>query len=401
MQILTIAKTRTSLYHPQCDGQVERMNRTIIELLKLNVSNPIDNWDLERGLCLMTYRSAVQSSTGYTSYYLLYGKEMRLPLDIMYRPPGTEQSRTECVRELRTSLQDAYVTVRDKLQLAHQRQKDYYDRRTHGERFKTGESVWLWSPVIPKGVAPKFHEPWTGPFKVTKRLSDVTYKILDVKRKPTKIVHFDRLKKSTVKPRAHVLSESELEGEVLSETESTDSETSAAKTSPKPIQHKKSLSRNMKNTKEICPGSADTSSTLASQVAPAENQPTDIAGQLADSSKRRVSERSNKGKTPSRFATTGYLPYVCLIIFLFCTSAINAILVSPLSEVDTEEMPIVDNEILSHLLERAILLSDYQFLIVSYKILPPKTSCGKFLCGGIYNATEILAPSWYLDWKKN
>ena len=67
--------------------------------------------------------------------------------------------------------------------MAHQRQKDYYDRRTHGERFKPGISVWFWSPVIPKGVAPKFHEPWTGQFKVTKRLSDVTYEILDVGRK--------------------------------------------------------------------------------------------------------------------------------------------------------------------------------------------------------------------------
>ena len=165
---------------------------------------------------------------------------MRLPLDIMYCPPGTEQTRTEYVRELRTSLQDAYVTVREKLQLAHQRQKDYYYRRTHGERFKPGESVWLWSPVILKGVAPKFHEPWTAPFKVTKRLSDVTYEILNVGRKTKKIVHFDRLKKSTVKPRAHVLSKSELEDDVLSETESTDSKPTAATTSPKPIQHKKS-----------------------------------------------------------------------------------------------------------------------------------------------------------------
>ena len=36
-KLLGIAKTRTSPYHPQCDGQVEGMNRTIIELLKLNV----------------------------------------------------------------------------------------------------------------------------------------------------------------------------------------------------------------------------------------------------------------------------------------------------------------------------------------------------------------------------
>ena len=75
------------------------------------------------------------------------------------------------------------MTVREKLQLAHQRHKDYFDRRTHGERFKPGESVWLWTPFISKGVVSKFYEPWTGPFKVTKRLSDVTYEILDVGRK--------------------------------------------------------------------------------------------------------------------------------------------------------------------------------------------------------------------------
>ena len=92
-----------------------------------------------------------------------------------------------------------YDTERSKLQLAHKRQKDYYDRRTWGERFKPGDSVWLWSPAVKKGIAPKFYEPWTGPYKVTKRLSDVTYEILDVAQKSKKVVHFDRLKKATVK----------------------------------------------------------------------------------------------------------------------------------------------------------------------------------------------------------
>ena len=105
----------------------------------------------------MAYRSSVQFLTGYTSYYLLYGKEMRLQLDIMYRPPETEQTLTEYVRKLRTSLKDAYVTVLERLQLEHQRQNIYYDLRIHGKHFKPNEYVWLWSPVIPKGVAPKFH----------------------------------------------------------------------------------------------------------------------------------------------------------------------------------------------------------------------------------------------------
>ena len=71
-QMLNIKKTRTTPYHPQCDGQVERMNRTIIDLLKLNVRDATNNWNLNIGLTLMAYRNALQASTGYTSYFLLY-----------------------------------------------------------------------------------------------------------------------------------------------------------------------------------------------------------------------------------------------------------------------------------------------------------------------------------------
>ena len=46
------------------------------------------------------------------------------------------------------------------------------------------------------------------------------------------------------------------------------------------------------------------------------------------------------------------------------------------------------------------MLSGYQFLIVSYKVLPPKTSGGKFLCGGSYNGTLVEALAWYLEWER-
>ena len=195
--MLNIKKTRTTPYHPQFDGQVERMNRTIIDLLKLNVLDATNNWDLNIGLTLMAYRSAVQASTGYTPYFLLYGREMRLPLDVIYRPPERDQSRTEYAIEVRKTLDQAYNVARDKLQLAPKRQKDYYDRRTRGKRLKQGESVWLRTPVLEKGVAPKFQEPWTGPFKVKKQLSDVTYKIQDMANMTSKVVHFDRLTRAS------------------------------------------------------------------------------------------------------------------------------------------------------------------------------------------------------------
>ena len=157
----------------------------------------------------MAYPSAVQTPTDYTPYFLLYGKEMRIPLDLMYRPPSLDVSRAQYAHDIRKTLINAYKITREKLNFAHERQKDYCDRRTRGTRVKLNNFVWLWSPVVFKGVAPKFYMPRTRQFKFVRRLSDVTYEILDLVKNLNKIVHFDRLKKSVVTPQTPVISENE------------------------------------------------------------------------------------------------------------------------------------------------------------------------------------------------
>ena len=123
-KMLGISKTRTSPYHPQCDGQVNSMNRTIIELLVLNTANPTDTWGLNLGLALMAYRSAVQTSTGVSRHFLMYGPDMRLPIDIMYRSPNHEVSRSQYSQEVIDTLQNVYSAAREKLLVAHKKQKD-------------------------------------------------------------------------------------------------------------------------------------------------------------------------------------------------------------------------------------------------------------------------------------
>ena len=112
------------------------MNRTIIDLLKLNVRDATNNRDLNITLTLTAYRSAVQTLTGYTSYFLLYLREMRLLLDVILRPPERDESLTDNEIEVRKTLEQADEVARDTLQLAHKRQKDYYNRRTCGKRLK-------------------------------------------------------------------------------------------------------------------------------------------------------------------------------------------------------------------------------------------------------------------------
>ena len=75
-----------------------------------------------------------------------------------------------------------------------ERQKQFYDQKVHGKPFQVGDLVWLHSSVVPTGQAKKFHHPWSGPYEVTKRLSDATYRIVNTNSKRQRLVHFDRLK---------------------------------------------------------------------------------------------------------------------------------------------------------------------------------------------------------------
>ena len=195
--ILKISKSRTTAYHPQCDGLVERFNRTLKHMLATSLKDhPFDWEDRLRKVC-MAYNTSVHASSGYTPFYLLYGREARLPIDLMY---GTKRPSPQSVHEyashLKQSLKDAYSAVRQQLNQAHARQKQYYDRKVHGEPYKKGDLVWLHNPTVPPGQSAKLMHPWTGPYRIVERLSEVDYRIQELFGKKTpSVVHFDRLKR--------------------------------------------------------------------------------------------------------------------------------------------------------------------------------------------------------------
>ena len=86
-QLLNIKKTCTSPYYLKCNNQLEIIHCMLIELLAFDVANPTKNWDLNLSIVLIAYRWAVQSSPGLAPHFMLFGCEMRSPLDSMYRLP--------------------------------------------------------------------------------------------------------------------------------------------------------------------------------------------------------------------------------------------------------------------------------------------------------------------------
>lgn len=79
-------------YHPQTDGLVERLNSTLCQTLSMFVSKNQKDWDIFTPAALFAFRTSPSESTGESPFYLLYGREPRLPMEVTLLPPGDPTS---------------------------------------------------------------------------------------------------------------------------------------------------------------------------------------------------------------------------------------------------------------------------------------------------------------------
>ena len=136
--------------------------------------NPLDWEDHIRKVC-MAYNSSVQASTGYTPFFLMFGRQARIPVDVMY---GTPNSSTQTIHEYAVTPRKQMDKAFRKHSLTnHIRHKEIYDRKVHGKPYSNGDLVWLHNPASCRGASKKLCHPWSGPYKVVKKLSDCNYRI--------------------------------------------------------------------------------------------------------------------------------------------------------------------------------------------------------------------------------
>ena len=142
------------------------------------------------------YNTSKHVSTGYTPFYLMFGRQPKMPLDIIYGlAPNQTVEHCQYVANLRKTMELAYQLTRENMQTAAIWQKENYDLKVHGDKFTPGQLVWLCNPVVSKGNSRKLLSPWVGPYRVIKSLLDTVYRIQDTRaNRKRQVVHFDRLK---------------------------------------------------------------------------------------------------------------------------------------------------------------------------------------------------------------
>jgi hypothetical protein len=188
-------------YHPQTDGQTERVHQILEDMLRACIIHYGTSWDKCLALAEFSYNNSYQSSLQMSPFEALYGRRCRTPLS--WSETG---ERKIFGPDLVIEAEDKVRIIQANLKTAQSRQKSYADRRRKPLQFQVGDFVYLRvSPIKGVqhfGIKGKLAPRYIGPFEILQVCGPVAYKL----RLPSQmaaihdIFHISQLKKCIKAP---------------------------------------------------------------------------------------------------------------------------------------------------------------------------------------------------------
>ena len=176
--------------HPQSNGLVERYNRTALAYLRKYVTQSA-LWDRMLPALQSSYNNSPHSTTGYSPYFLLYGRQPRLPAALM--APSRPYYGEDEGEVLFNALAKAHQEVVLKQESAFQQQKKSFDQKAHLKEIKVNDIVYVTRPHT--GIMfQKFQPGFMGPYRVLKLSEKNNVQLQNCKNFKIITVHVNRIK---------------------------------------------------------------------------------------------------------------------------------------------------------------------------------------------------------------
>ncbi|KAK3715030.1 hypothetical protein QZH41_002673 [Actinostola sp. cb2023] len=144
-RVYGVRKSRTTRYHPQGNGQCERFNRTLHELLRTLPQEEKKRWPHHLKELCYAYNATPHATTGYSPFYLMFARDARLPLDILLPDEQLEEDNQSWITKHQERLREAHTTAERRLKEAAMARKAGHEKGTKGfaPSLDVGERVLL------------------------------------------------------------------------------------------------------------------------------------------------------------------------------------------------------------------------------------------------------------------
>ena len=199
-RLTRIKASNTTPYHPEGNGQAERFNRTVCNMLK-TLSKPAKlAWNKQLPKLAFAYNSTINKTTGFSPMRLMFGRESRLPIDLLFDVRKEEMPRQtweQFVQEWQESMQEAVRVAQENIRKSAEYNKKLYDGKVKAVEVLVGDLV-LVKNVREKGGTGKLKSYWEEAiFKVIEKKDGLpVYKIKNLRKaKDVRTVHRNLLMK--------------------------------------------------------------------------------------------------------------------------------------------------------------------------------------------------------------
>jgi len=136
-------KSRTTPYHPMGNGACERMNRTLLKMLGTLDNEQKKSWKKHLDTLVHCYNCTPHETTGYSPYKLMFGREPKLPVDIMFskQSESTKENHTQYIKKLQEEIEYCNRLVKEHSRETAEKNKKEYDRKQRSSALECGDNV--------------------------------------------------------------------------------------------------------------------------------------------------------------------------------------------------------------------------------------------------------------------
>ena len=182
---LKIQQKLTANYHPQ-SNMTERVNRSLKPLIAIYAQRQPQSWDREIQKLAFAIRTSINDTTGETPAFLMFGRDIKGPMDLMVGEPTDgpppQTLELEHIQDYKTrlinNLRCAFNVVLERSEIEKHNQKRKYDQHITSKKFTVGDLVWVAIPTNHIGdhtIGNKLRPHYDGPCRLMKQLSPITF----------------------------------------------------------------------------------------------------------------------------------------------------------------------------------------------------------------------------------